>query len=311
MNALAELIQTATRGPRHRRYRLALAMRREFAANETSFWTDGAANGDIDDVNNWSATEGGASGAAVPNGSGTAHFNRGSHSLVSGTLSCATINIREGFGGDASGITIGTESAALSMTATTKLFISNERCQFIKVTGAQGIVDLAKLGGSRFYLAGGSVTTMYVAAGAGYWELEDDVELTYLFAEGMSGLIKGDATSPVAAVFSISAGAKVECWREYEVANVSGILDLAQAADATATSRTFVNNGGTLVTRQSGGLAGTSSGFLHVQRGGTLDASKANYPFTIARLIRGLFSTIKLNTQNVTVTAAVEIGGTA
>jgi hypothetical protein len=272
-------------------------------------------DGNWNNTANWAATDGGAGGQTVPGASDDVYINRGTLPIdtniaAPSNATVANMYIRQGFGGNTIGkVYIGdTSGNALVLAVTGVLEIDCDRAAFFRFGGAIGTLNVLSVGqGCRVLHSAGSVSAAYLGSSPGYCEFADDVELTNLDTEGCRVMIFGDATSAVALELDISPRTQVECWRRIERATVLGTLILGGAAESDSDAKILVGPGGTLDCRQSGNLAGTTTGFVKVLSGGTLTDSNGRLPFTIAKLVRGAKANVALSSR-VTVSATQLVG---
>jgi len=268
---------------------------------------------DLNSTARWSATDGGATGAAVPVTGDDIYFKQGNSGplLNLSALSAvdpASVNILDGFGGTSSGVAFGTDANPIVFGTITVLRISCNRLRFAKLSATCTTIDIRHLGGGKFMHVAGACTDARFGE-TGTFDIESDVEYTSLRTAGMSGLIRADATSPVDLEMVISAGANVECLRKIHTLDLSGQLTVRDAAEGSASSGTSkwrVHNGGRLNLWQSGNIAN-----LEVMNNGF--ASAADSPgFATAPTITNLYghqrATILLPTNKITVTNKYPMG---
>lgn len=209
----------------------------------------------------WSATDGGASGAAVPVNADDVYIKQGTGAITTGldqsAVTLGSLTIMDGFGDGGTSVYIGTASAPLKINVTNALTVTCRRMQFFKLDGTIGTIDLKAIGGCKFYHAAGASTTFKIGR-QGSFEIEDDVEVTTFATAGAGGIIKGDSTSAVDLVAKIGEGASVEIWRKVHTMKVGGLVTTKYAAVGSATSGTSqwdIHSGGSLDVRQSGNIA--------------------------------------------------------
>lgn len=221
------------------------------------FWV--GTTGDWGDTNNWAATDGGVGGDGVPVNTNDVYIKRGLLPIT-GTLdqSAVTLNsltIMDGFGDGGTSVYIGTASAPLKINVTNALTVTCRRMQFFKLDGTIGTIDLKAIGGCKFYHAAGASTTFRIGR-QGYFEVEDDVEITNFTTAGAGGIIKGDSTSATDLLVNVSQGASVEVWRKMHTLVNAGSVTTKYAAVGSATSGTSRwYNAGKIDIRQSGNVA--------------------------------------------------------
>lgn len=216
-------------------------------------------NIDWGSTSSWSATDGGSSGAAVPANGDDVYIKQGT-GFINGTLdqsavTLGSLTIMGGFGEGGSSCGIGTSSASLKINVTNALTVTCRRMQFFKLDGTIGTIDLKAIGGCNFFHSGGASTTFRVGR-EGYYEVEDDVEITNFTTAGAGGIIKGDSTSATDLMANVSQGASVEIWRKIHTLSNAGSVTTRYAAVGSAgsgTSRWY--NHGKLDVRQSGNIA--------------------------------------------------------
>lgn len=276
------------------------------------FWADGGVTADWSDTANWSATDGGATGAAVPANSDSVYLKRGTRSIVAGlnqsAVTLALLHIMDGFGGNASGVNIMDASGNPLQISATTVRIDNRRFGTIKLSGTYTTVDNKMLGAGRVFLTAGSATNLYTGAD-GLVTVADDVEITRFITAGGGAFIDTDATSPVDLEVSIGAGAVVEIRRRIKTAIIDGTLIVAGAADGAASSgssRWRVNAGGVLDHRASGDVAE-----LEVVRGGrAIGDNSPGYATkpAITSLLQHAESGVNFPESLYTITAKTELG---
>lgn len=238
----------------------------------------------------------------------------GSTSIETGpssAIDALSLNIGEGFGGAATGVTLGTDSVNFTFGTVTTLRINNRRMKFAKL-GCTSFttVYLDALGGCDLYFPSGNVVTCY-GGGEGRVTFEDDVELTTFYRHG-AFVIKGDASAPLDLVLDIGRGGNGECWRRIHTATIAGNLTMANAGEGVAgagTSRWTVTSGGKLYLNQSGGVAN-----IIAQTGAVVDGSKnpgfATKP-TITNLIYAPTASVVVPDAIFTVTNKIPSGAGA
>ncbi len=207
----------------------------------------------------WSATDGGASGAAVPVNADDVYIKQGTGAITTGldqsAVTLGSLTIMDGFGDGGTSVYIGTASAPLKINVTNALTVTCRRMQFFKLDGTIGTIDLKAIGGCKFYHAAGASTTFRIGR-QGYFEVEDDVEITNFTTAGAGGIIKGDATSATDLLANVSPGASVEIWRKIHTLVNAGSVTTKNAAVGSATSGTSRwYNAGKIDIRQSGNVA--------------------------------------------------------
>lgn len=268
---------------------------------------------DLNDTARWSATDGGSTGAAVPVTGDDIYFKQGTSGpllnlSVLSAVNPASVNILDGFGGTASGVAFGTDANPIVFGTITILRISNNRLRFAKISATITTADIRHMGGGKFMHTAGACTDARFGE-TGSFEIEDDVEYTSLRTAGMSGVIKGDATSPVDLVLRVSQGANVECWRKVHTLDVGGQVTMRNAAEGSATSGTSywsVQSGGRLNLWQSGNIVN-----IEAMNGSFVSA--ADSPgFATAPTLTNLYghqrATVLLPSNKITVTNKFPMG---
>lgn len=217
-------------------------------------WNGGAGDGTWDTNGNW------VGGTAPTSGSHNIYIPASNANVPSitvgptGTPSFDLVEIQDGFGGTASGVTLGTDSVSLVFGTVTTLRIANKRCQYMKFGGTFTTVYADALGSASLYFSSGGVTSFYGGMD-GNVIFEDDVEVTRFIKMGGSFTIKGDSTSPVDLVVSIGGSASGEIWRRIAKGVVSGKLTTAYAAEgdiSAGTSTLEVASNGIFIPKSTG-----------------------------------------------------------
>ena len=268
-------------------------------------------NNDWSSTANWALTYGGATGAAIPAAADAVYVVGGTYSVTAGlnqsAITVASLSILDGYGGAASGLTIGDDSNPLQINVTNSLTIANRRLLYSKWSGTIGTLDLQTLGQGRCYLSAGPVTTCL--QGDGYLEVADAAKVTNYSTAGGSALFKGDSSSPVDLVMEISNGATVECWRKIHTVVTAGYLKTAYSAVGSATSGTSkwrAVAGGTIDIRSTGDIVGIEA---YAGSRVTAEYNPGLSPVpTIATLTEHRGSTITVPTQLITITTRKRVG---
>jgi len=280
----------------------------------TRFAQPSANNWDWGSTSNWSATDGGSTGAAVPANGDDVYLKTGGYSLGTSNLdqsavTLTSLNILQGYGGEASGVSIpSSASSSLRINATT-LNIINNRVAYINLDGAFTTVYLRTLANGKLYITAGSAINIYAGAN-GYIELADDVETTLVSTAGTRMLIKADTTSPGDLELDVASGATVEVKRKITTGIIEGTLIMSDAATidaASGTGKIKVGRGGKIDIRSSGALDE-----IVVMKGG--DITSSNMPgFATAPVLAvlKLQDGAKKNTpaDSLTITSTVFAGG--
>ena len=209
---------------------------------------------------NWSLTDGGASGAAVPVSTDDAYVKQGSYSLGPSNLNQSAVtlnslNILGGLGGTRSGLLFPSGSSPLQINATT-LNIQSERVSRISLSGVFTTIDVKQLRSGELYLSGGSVTSFY-GGSSGFAQIGDDVEATLIHSAGMGLEILADASAAGDLEIVASRGARITCARKLSTGVIEGHLTLKDAASiaiSAGSTNVVVGNGGVLVLNSSGAL---------------------------------------------------------
>lgn len=270
-------------------------------------------NWDWGSTGSWSATDGGASGAAVPANTNDVYVKQGAYSLGTSNLdqSAVTLNslsILPGYGGDRSGLYFPTGSNPLLINATT-LTIASERIKSINLSGAFTTINCRQLRNGNFYLSGGSVTT-FRGGSTGTALIGDDVEATLVETAGMEIEILADATSPGDLEIIVSKGGKVKCRRKVSTGSIDGVLHLLDAATiaiSSGSTKVICNSGGRLILNNSGAMD-----LVRVHAGGTLTTRGtpgfATAP-TLSTLVYHDGAIIDVPSNTLTITTKTPVGG--
>ena len=149
------------------------------------YWTDGAHDGDSTNVNNWSATRGGATGASVPGNSDTAFFLDGDGDINANTaFAAAVIEIGGVFRGNVNGLL--SNYAACVVTIETAAPGKNI------AVGPAAATTLAKInvratGGGSVEIVGGAagVLTDLVCGSQGRVTVQTSAAVTNCYSSGM------------------------------------------------------------------------------------------------------------------------------
>jgi len=280
------------------------------------FWTDGGVTADWSDTANWSTTDGGAGGAAVPANTDVVYIKKGVRPIVAGlgqsAVTVASLNVLNGYGDGVvgtGGLYIGkTDGTALEINVTNSLVIQNSKLAFFRLNGTVGTVNVRDIAGGQFLFVGGSTTNMFCGA-RGSFSVASDVEVTNFDTSGMGGVFEADATSPVDLIAAISNGASVEFKRKIHTLVCSGraiVSGAASGAASSGTSKWYVAPGGSLDLRQSGNI-----NQITVLGNGHVTAKNSPGYETlpaIASLYHHEGAKVDLPTSLITVTAAYAVG---
>lgn len=278
-------------------------------------------NGDWNDTNNWSLTKGGATGEPKPANTNDVHLWVGAVSLDTNLdQSAVTLNsltFHEGFGlpsgatAPVAGITIGSASAPLKISATT-VTINNTRVSAIYLQGTFTTIDIKKLApGGKVYIIGGTVTTVY-AGSTGQIEFANSAELTgTLEVSGAVVKLGTQASSPDLAVYA-SFGSYIESKRLIKLGHIEGTVVLMDEASVPADANITVGARGKLELNCNNAIGSTSADIIRVLKDGTLTAKNNRSTLTVnAKVIYHSGSTIELPTGIVTASSTQPVGPTA
>jgi hypothetical protein len=123
------------------------------------YWTGGANNGTWNDVNNWSATEGGASGASVPTTGDDVFVQATSQTIAGYTTAADYLSFTVNFAGN-----IGTAGSPLVFgTSGTMTVRTLSGTHYLSVTSGDtiGVLHVERTGTGKVYVAGpGAATTV-------------------------------------------------------------------------------------------------------------------------------------------------------
>ncbi len=270
----------------------------------TRTWDAGAGTGDPTTAGNWSAD-------TAPVDTDTAIVASTSQSIITAdqsSIELAALRILPGYGGTASGTSIGGTGSTWKIDAT-ELEINNERCSFIRLEGIYPTVHARKIGGCQLYFGPTSDIGDFYAGDSGFVEFEAQAKLSTFMSDGMSARILGDTSSPDDLALYIPRGCVVECSRRIAFADVAGTLILTGAAEgdiSAGTSEIIVQSGGKLDVRCTGNIDK-----IRAVAGAVVDGSKqpgGAAKVTVSSLIRSSRANVLLPTGLFSVSATIPIG---
>lgn len=261
------------------------------------YWTGGANNGTWNDNNNWSDTEGGASGSTFPDDTNDV-FVQATNQAISGLATGkAFASLTVSFGG-----TLGTAATPLTFTCTGAVTIrTGTGTHYLAATAAGTIVttNVRETGTGKVFLGGsGSYTTINVGSNCTV-DLGSSAACTTFQQSGGASTIANHTTDLTTLTIS---GGSCDCIRPATTANVGGTLKTKGVDAAITTANVFP--GGKLL-HWSSSTIGTSV----VYPGGTATAVGSPYVCTVTNRTSYEGSKNFIDSPNVTFTNAATVIG--
>lgn len=264
------------------------------------YWVGGANNGTWNDVNNWSASRGGAGGSSVPTTGDSFWIEDTSQSIAGYAANVVFASGTVTFGGS-----LGDSSTSFTAGFTGTLTIrTSNGTHYIAPYGALGsgneiiAMNVQSTGNGKVYVGGsGGVTTLYAGPNTQVSVGASVVVTTY------SGAGVTDAAANGTAITTANvAGGTLTCSRGITTANVAGTLVTKGNAAAVATANVFPDGVHT-------NLSSSTVTNSNVWPGGRASAKGSPYSLTVTNRISYEGSENYIDSANVTFTNSATIIG--